>query len=176
MMNDNQLQRLLKNNQISNEAFERIAYRALLLGTFETICKEIKRKQTATEELSRFRKSSNPVFVTKGIVERYVGCVLSDDEYEQLYLYLKAFFRKNNQRKTFPNAFKEELLKKQKWKCPYCGKEIDLTKAHLDHIIPWDFVGDELAENYQMLCTICNEKKGTSSYFEFITLLQHVKE
>ncbi|MBR5553923.1 MAG: HNH endonuclease [Clostridia bacterium] len=43
--------------------------------------------------------------------------------------------------------------------------------SHLDHIIPWDYVGDNLSDNYQMLCEICNTRKGTSTYFEISMLL-----
>ena len=63
--------------------------------------------------------------------------------------------------------------------CAICGKPVDMSlkfphpmSASVDHIIPWDYVGDCLKDNYQMLCETCNTRKGSSTYFEIaMTLL-----
>lgn len=171
------LKNLLQRNSIEEEVFARVVYNTLLNSVFETICKEIKRRGKKTEELARFRKTKDHILVTKGIVARYVGCALEDEEYERIYKMLRAFFNKKGKdnRIAYPDGFKIRLLKEQKEVCPYCGKQIDLSNSHLDHIIPWDYVGDELDNNYQMLCTRCNEQKGTSSYFELSMLLRKVE-
>ena len=74
-------------------------------------------------------------------------------------------------RKKFDDEFREALTQKQNNKCAVCGKNILSRTSHLDHIIPWDYVGDNLSDNYQMLCETCNTRKGTSTYFEISMLL-----
>ena len=82
-----------------------------------------------------------------------------------------AFFRTGDPRKKYDDDFREALTQKQNNKCAVCGKNISSRTSHLDHIIPWDYVGDNLSDNYQMLCEICNTRKGTSTYFEISMLL-----
>ena len=68
--------------------------------------------------------------------------------------------------------YRLKLLSAQNNKCNICGKSINVTSSHLDHIVPWDYVGDSLDNNYQMLCDTCNTRKGSSTYFEIaMTLL-----
>lgn len=163
---------LLKANKIDEEAFEKKLYNTLILGVFEAICKDIKKNRTKTDEKVRFMRYSNDkIAATKNIVRRYVGCHLSDSEYIKLSELLTAFFRTGDSRKNFDNNFREALTQKQNNKCAVCGKNISSRNSHLDHIIPWDYVGDNLNDNYQMLCETCNTRKGTSTYFEISMLL-----
>jgi len=69
------------------------------------------------------------------------------------------------------NQLKMDLLSQQKYICPYCKEKISIKNSHLDHIVPWEYVGDELSGNYQMLCSRCNERKGASPLFELSMLL-----
>ena len=34
---------------------------------------------------------------------------------------------------------------------------------HVDHIVPWDYVGDELKNNKRVLCAACNRKKSNQA-------------
>lgn len=34
---------------------------------------------------------------------------------------------------------------------------------HVDHIVPWDYVGDELENNKRVLCAACNRKKSNQA-------------
>ena len=165
------LNKLLELNSISSEEFEKTIYTALLNGIFETICNEIKRSGTKVEELSKFRKHRDHLAVTKGIVNRYAKCKLTENEYEYIYTLIRAFFNKQTTRIEISGNVKDSLLKQQNHKCPYCNASITLANSHLDHIIPWDFVGDELDNNYQMLCSRCNERKGTSSVYGIVMML-----
>lgn len=143
---------LLDINSVSREAFEETVYYTLLNGVFETICREIKRSGTKAEELSRFRNSKDHILVTKGIVKRYAKCQLNEQEYKYIYRLLRSFFNKKATRNDIPDTIKIDLLKQQKMVCPYCKEKITLKDSHLDHIVPWEYVGDELSDNYQMLC------------------------
>ena len=163
---------LLKANKIDGEIFGEKLYNTLILGVFEAICKDIKKNNTKIDEKVRFMRYSNDkIAATKNIVRRYVGCDLSKTEYIKLSELLTAFFRAGDPRKKFDDNFRESLIEKQNYKCAICGKNISSQNSHLDHIIPWDYVGDNLNDNYQMLCETCNTRKGTSTYFEISMLL-----
>lgn len=162
---------LLAMNGIEEPVFLEKLYRTLLLGVFEVVCKEIKKQDTKIIEKERFRKFKNKVIPTRMIVERYTGCKLLNEDYMEMAKLLTAFFRTGDPRKTFDDAYREQLVKRQSGQCAICHAKITTKDAHLDHIIPWDYVGDNLEDNYQMLCGLCNQRKGTAMYFEFSMLL-----
>lgn len=160
------LEELLSNNNISQSEFEEKLYITLLRGVFEAICKDMKKNGSRIQEKERFRKTRNKITATKMLVNKYVGCKLEDKEYEELSKLFIAYFQTGDPRKSFSEAFRSELLKKQGGECAVCEKKITIHDAHLDHIVPWIYVGDILENNYQMLCTTCNTRKGTATYFE----------
>ena len=122
-----------------------------------------------------FRKSLDKKNAAERLVSKYIGCNLSDSEYDIIARYLHAFFSKDPNRKIFDIKYKEKILKDQDHKCAICNKAINLSNSHLDHIIPFNYVGDVLLENYQMLCETCNTRKGTATYFEISMLLLNRK-
>ena len=62
----------------------------------------------------------------------------------------------------------------QNGRCVVCGElfDKDLSKVHIDHIIPWMLVGDELKNNYQCLCETCNECKSAHTDYMFRNLIK----
>lgn len=58
------------------------------------------------------------------------------------------------------------LLSKQKAKCAACGKGIRRA-YHKDHIAPLARGGSNDIKNIQLLCAICNHKKGAKDPIEF---------
>ena len=172
-MNTHNVETLIELNNIDKKDFEEKLYNTMILGVFEALCKDIKKSHTKIEEKEKYRKSNDKVAVTKRIVKKYVGCYLKDEDYERLSILLKAYFSKSNTRKVFDIQYKTKILNKQNNKCNVCGKKINYEDSHLDHIIPWDYVGDELEDNYQMLCETCNKRKGTSTYFEISMMLMN---
>lgn len=175
-MNKGKILDLLAMNGIEESAFLEKLYHTLLLGVFEVVCKEIKKQDVKTTEKERFRKFKDKVIPTRMIVERYAGCQLCDEDYMEMAKLLTAFFRTGDPRKTFDDAYREQLVKRQSGRCAICHGKITAKDAHLDHIIPWDYVGDNLDDNYQMLCETCNKRKGTATYFEFSMLLLNKEE
>ena len=162
---------LLALNGIDIAVFNEKLHNTLLLGVFEVVCKEIKKQDSKTEERANFRKCQNKIIPTKRIVKQYAGCTLSSDDYEKMALWLAAFFSTGDPRKKFDIAYRQQLTQQQGGQCAICKTSITATSSHLDHIIPWDYVGDQLENNYQMLCETCNERKGSATYFEFSMLL-----
>lgn len=170
-MNLPKTERLLNINGIDQSEFDEKLYQTLLLGVFEALCKDIRKADAWVLERDRFRKYSNKSVAAKKLVTQYVGCSLSDEDYARLAELLSAFFSVGDARKQFDENYRENLIRQQHRRCAICNKPIDITNSHLDHIVPWDYVGDCLKDNYQMLCGTCNTRKGKSVYFELTMLL-----
>ena len=101
---------------------------------------------------------------------------LSKAEAKLLTTWFEAHFRKGGHRKPIPLSKKIELFNEQDGKCAVCGEDLghDWSKIHVDHIIPWTLVGDELDNNYQDLCETCNECKSASTDYIFKNLIKLV--
>ena len=53
------------------------------------------------------------------------------------------------------------LIERQGGRCVSCGVHFSGEDETLDHIIPWQFVGDVLdGSNWQLMCLACNAGKG----------------
>lgn len=170
-MDKRKISDLLAMNGIQESVFLEKLYRTLLLGVFEVVCKEIKKQDAKTTEKEKFRKFKDKIIPTRMIVKHYTGCQLRDEDYMEMAKLLTAFFRTGDPRKNFDDAYREQLVKRQDGRCAICHIPITARGSHLDHIVPWDYVGDNLEDNYQMLCGSCNQRKGSATYFEFSMLL-----
>ncbi len=68
----------------------------------------------------------------------------------------------------FPPEVKEEIFKRDGYRCIYCGKgKDDGVEIHADHKIPIDKGGTNTVENGQTLCSEHNLLKKTYSQTEF---------
>lgn len=85
---------------------------------------------------------------------------VTDEDIKWFDKCFKSYFNKKDRRSKIPQEVKMKLLTEQKMKCAKCGTDISLATVHVDHIIPWDFVGDELEDNLQGLCSDCNLHKS----------------
>ena len=165
------VEEVLALNKIDSDMFCKKIYNTLISSIFVFVCKEIKKKGNKIEEKERFRKFENKLVATKCLVSRYVEINIRDEEYQILAQYFMAYFSKDISRKQFDNSLKLDLLAKQKCKCQICRKDINISNAHLDHIIAWDYVGDNLTDNYQMLCGTCNDRKSNYIDYELTNIL-----
>jgi site-specific DNA-methyltransferase (adenine-specific) len=57
-------------------------------------------------------------------------------------------------------SVKERLYKEQNGICNGCKQTFDIRHLEIDHIIPKSKGGGDYYENYQLLCSHCNRKKG----------------
>ena len=62
---------------------------------------------------------------------------------------------------------KKELWITQSKRCWYCGKELPLHGAHLEHLTPKSKGGGNEATNLVLSCPSCNLQKGTMSLGEY---------
>jgi len=57
-------------------------------------------------------------------------------------------------------SVKERLYKEQNGICNGCKTQFEIRNMEIDHIIPKSKGGGSYYENYQLLCSACNRKKG----------------
>ena len=165
------LELLITRNNINKEILEKNIYDTLLFTIFEIVCLMMKDDIVKKNILSKFHASKDYLNLVKKIVFEYTGCRISDTESEIMEEWFIAYFRKNNIRKKYDIVVRKKLILEQHNRCALCKKEIELSDSHLDHIIPWDFVGDELENNLQILCPNCNERKCRRVDFQLKMLI-----
>ena len=152
-------EQMLSDKQIQEEY-----KKAFLLNMFKKIVvkqnKDTKYKDWIHE---LFRQSTNRLTTVKVIIKNEFNYELTDNDSNIMLSWFDANLRKMNRRKPIPQEVKEKLYNKQHGLCVSCGEPLgkDWSKIHVDHIIPWILVGDELEDNYQDLCDTCNECKSS---------------
>lgn len=153
------LDELAHDEQICNEYKKN-----LLLTIFKKLCYRMKKDEKYKMKIINLYKQSPQWELTvQTLMEREYGCRLSGEEASTMGTWLIAHFRKKAKRKLLTLELKEELYKKQNGICLCCGEQLgdNMSKIHIDHVIPWTLVGDELENNYQDLCETCNECKNS---------------
>ncbi len=106
------------------------------------------------------------------LIKKLTKFKVGKEEIELIIKFIKAYLQKINIRASIKKDQKNEILNKQKFKCPICKKDINLSNCHIDHIIPFKYVGDELNGNYQALCKSCNLSKNANIYSMFDEIIQ----
>ena len=173
----NDLKEFLDLNKIQEDEL----FDALHLDIREIIlkitCEKLKKEESFFNWAKKvFFLTSNDVEATRKVVDRACGCKLSDGDTLWMKDCIKAFFAKKSTRDVIPLEEKEKLVKKQRGKCAICSRTITLQNMHVDHIIPWDYVGDNLKNNYQGLCADCNLSKSNHVAITLTNLILHREE
>ncbi len=150
--------------------------KAFLLNMFQKICVRMERNpQFKAKVKNLFRQSYDKCDTVSAIIRNELKYdELSSEDAAIMQMWFEANLRKTSRRKVIPQEVKERLYKSQNGKCVVCGEELgnDWSKIHVDHIIPWKLVGDELADNYQDLCETCNECKSARIDYLFKNLIK----
>ena len=106
------------------------------------------------------RSSLRSPFSDDTIISQF-SCRHYLEEAERISKYLFAHMRKDSKRRAMHSDKKAEILSKQGNCCRICDKKLTIVDSELDHIIPWELVGDGLGEeNNQMICKDCNRRKS----------------
>ena len=161
----NELNDLLTRNNIKIENFEVVVYQYFILSIFEDLTLYLRKGDNKREFRKILRNSRDKDLDVRRIVERITGLDLNDKEIARILELILAFYNKKDIREGVPKEMKELLLESQRYTCKICGEQINLSNSHYDHIVPWSLVGDELKDNYQMLCEGCNLRKKNSIIF-----------
>lgn len=93
------------------------------------------------------------------VLEYYISTIqTSDDE-----LYIPAVIRLLHFDKV-PRAkvsySKRAILERDDWLCQYCGRQLSIKTATIDHVIPRCEGGKTTFDNTVASCFPCNNKKG----------------
>ncbi len=145
---------------------------AIVLQHFKTFCdrySSAKDRQRLRNILYRSPSIENSV---KNIFKN-LDIELPADECRRMCELVTAFLRKSPYRSSVDDFERKVLLKKQNYKCGICGEPVDI-RAHVDHIVPFKYVGDKLADNFQILCPQCNLSKNENMDYEVRYLIRHV--
>ena len=156
----------VEGNFFDKEIFGYELRKAQLLTKFAKLCAKIKkddgfRRRVKDLYLGSFDQKKTLCSIYRN--ECHVD--LNEEETQLIYRCFDAFLKKNDYRKRFSDDFRERLIFQQDGQCAICKCLISnefVNKVHVDHIIPWQLVGDELDDNYQALCPKCNREKHSS--------------
>ena len=58
--------------------------------------------------------------------------------------------------------FRQSIFESWEWKCAYCGEDLDIDSATIDHILPKFKGGHNVKSNMLCSCSKCNRSKGSS--------------
>jgi len=149
--------------------------KSFLLNIFKKVIVKMKNNAAVAQHVrTLFKQSTNKYVTTISVVRKYLNYEMSQSEAELMFKWFNAYFNKSGIRKAFSDDLKHELYEKQKGLCAICGEPLskDSSRNHIDHIVPWSLVGDELPDNYQYLCSFCNESKSCHTDYIFKSLLK----
>lgn len=169
----------LSKNNIKKSFFNKVIYECLFLNVFEKIFNYLEQGNNRIKFVKKFRccnsKKSEILFL-ENLIKEIVGVNLTQKELDRIMDLMNAYLRKNNTRKSIENNEKKRILKQSNLRCSICNKKISLEDYHMDHIIPFRYVGDELSNNFQSLCDRCNWEKSYNLYYLFDRIIKSKKK
>lgn len=162
-------------DKIINDPSIKHEYRiAFLLNIFQKLCSKMNKNDEYRHHVFKlYRQSFDFKETTCIIIQKEYGIPLNEEDSTYISEWIEAYIKKESKRKMIPQSVKEELYKKQNGLCAACGQPLgdQWGNIHVDHIIPWVLVGDELKDNYQDLCETCNRCKSSKTDYIFKKLL-----
>lgn len=169
---------LYKNN-INNSFFNEVIYECLFLNVLEKIFNYLElvdNKINFVKKLRFCNSKKSEVLFLENLIEKIVDVKLTQKELNRIMDLVNAYLRKNNNRKPIGDDEKQRILKQSNFECSICNKIISIEELHIDHIIPFRYVGDELSNNYQPLCNKCNWEKSYNLYYLFNRIIKSKKK
>lgn len=158
----------------TNEEIKKEYKKTFLLNLFKKIvCRMDKDVEFRRCIKTLFQESTDQKITTKAVIRKNLSFEITDEDATVMLTWFSAYLKKSGKRLKFTEEFKKKLCKQQDGRCMVCGEPLgtDLSKIHVDHIIPWCLVGDELKDNYQCLCSFCNESKSAHTDYIFKNLI-----
>ncbi len=162
--------------ELINDEHVKAEYKkAVLLSLFKKVISKKKNDSLYRIRIDNlFKESFNRVRTIQIILKNDFGCEIDEEDAAIMNDWFLANERKKSTRNSMSLELKKELCKKQNGRCVCCGKKFsdDYSSIHVDHVIPWVLVGDELKNNYQALCEVCNESKSSRTDYMISKLLK----
>ncbi|MDE6421123.1 MAG: HNH endonuclease [Lachnospiraceae bacterium] len=154
-----EVKKILDINCIQEDSFMRALYQDIREMFLGEICTYMKAGRE--QEIRKiYYKTSDDILAAKRTVQKVCGKTLPDEDLVWLDKCIKAYFHKKSRRQPILEEERRHLWEKQRRCCAICNQPINFQNLHVDHIVPWDYVGDELEDNLQALCADCNERKS----------------
>ena len=151
---------IFKDNKIDKDEL----LNALYLDIREIILKAVINKMKTEKDYflnaKRYYFTYDNNNAAKKIIKSVCDLTIGNDDLQWFDACFKAFFNKKDKRAPISPDTKLKIITDQNSKCAICGADISIETMHVDHIIPWDYVGDELHGNLQGLCRECNLHKS----------------
>ena len=158
---NSELSEFIKLNNINEEVLYDALHKDILESILSEVCEYMKANDSSYVSMKKiYYRSTDDIDAIKQIVRNVCHLSLPDQDLKWLNDCVKAFMKKKQYRKYLSNDLRQKLWIDQGKRCHICGKEILVQDGHVDHVVPWDYVGDELENNYQVLCTDCNLHKS----------------
>ncbi len=156
-----ELSEFIKLNNINEEVLYDALHKDILESILAEVCEYMKANDSSYVSMKKiYYRSTDDIDAIKQIVRNVCHLSLPDQDLRWLNDCVKAFMKKKPHRKYLSNELRQKLWIGQGKRCLICGKEILVKDGHVDHVVPWDYVGDELENNYQVLCSDCNLHKS----------------
>lgn len=162
-------------NQIDEDQLFEAIHMDIRETVLKVICKKMKGDNEFFCQVKRIYFSMDDLEATKAVVWNTCRCYLPEEDISWMTDCIKAFFRKGDSRRAMEADEKKRLLHKQNHRCAICGAPIDEENVHVDHIIPWDYVGDNLSDNLQGLCSDCNRTKSNHVAVALTNMILHLE-
>jgi len=109
-----------------------------------------------------------------------IGSVSASDELQtdqQVYdAAARAVSFWQRKRERADTDVKKELFEKQRGRCYFCGEDVDVPDAHLDHLVPVYWGGSSSKDNLRYACAVCNSGKAHLPVGAFATIDTYVPE
>lgn len=164
---DSQLTRFLERNGLSRTLLERKIYRMVLLSVLERVIGYLDDGDNRTaffREVRRFAVPESELAVYRRLIREVSRLELDDEDVQWIKSVLEAYARRSSLRQRASEEMRESLVVRQNGRCAMCHTPISSSDCHVDHVIPFRWVGDELGENLQALCGSCNLSKSDSLF------------
>ena len=171
----NELDEFLELNNIDGNRLLESVYLDIKEIILKAVCEKLKNDHDFYIKAKKIFFSNSDLEATGKIVYMASHYKLSEKDTIWMMNCIKAFLGKNERRRTISLEEKKEILYKQNNKCKICGNYIDISNLHVDHIIPWDYVGDKLPDNFQGLCPDCNWSKGNHVAIAVKNIILHTE-
>nr|WP_325212564.1 HNH endonuclease signature motif containing protein [uncultured Oscillibacter sp.] len=156
-----EIQKILELNHIQGDILARALHQDIRELFLARICAYMKESPEQYLEIRKsYYRTDDDLQTVRNIVRRVGGGELPEEDLAWLNQCVKAHFHKKPRRRRIPDAERTALWQAQGGLCAVCRRPIALSGLHVDHIVPWDYVGDELADNLQALCPACNREKS----------------
>lgn len=156
-----EIQKILQMNHIHGGLLAQAIHQDIREMFLKEICTYMKSSPARSLEIRKlYFRSYDDLQTVRTIVRRVCGGALPDKDLVWLNRCIRAHLHKKGRRRQISDQERADLWSAQGGLCAICRRSVKPEGFHVDHIVPWDYVGDELPDNLQVLCPDCNWLKN----------------